>query len=123
MDELKNLVIQSLETNGVLGQVRAQLRSCVFKTIDNQDQVESRKSSFHFENPKAKALRESKQGTLMAELIQEFMEFYRLDYSLAVFKPETNLKSAKVDKAKLATEAGIPDNQKEPLLLQLLNMI
>jgi len=59
----------------------------------------------------------------MAELIQEFMEFYRLDYSLAVFKPETNLKSAKVDKAKLATEAGIPDNQKEPLLLQLLNMI
>ena len=40
MDELKNLVIQSLETNGVLGQVRAQLRSCVFKVIDNQDQVE-----------------------------------------------------------------------------------
>ena len=35
MDELKNLVIQSLETNGVLGQVRAQLRSCVFKVIDN----------------------------------------------------------------------------------------
>ena len=35
MDELKNMVIQSLETNGVLGQVRAQLRSCVFKTIDN----------------------------------------------------------------------------------------
>jgi DNA polymerase elongation subunit (family B) len=35
MDELKNLVIQSLETNGVLGQVRAQLRSCVFKAIDN----------------------------------------------------------------------------------------
>lgn len=69
MDELKNLVIQSLETNGVLGQVRAQLRSCVFKVIDNQDQVESRKSSFHFENPKAKQLRESQNGTLMAQLI------------------------------------------------------
>jgi len=35
MDDLKNLVIQSLETNGTLGQVRAQLRSCVFKAIDS----------------------------------------------------------------------------------------
>ena len=69
MDELKNLVIQSLETNGVLGQVRAQLRSCVFKVIDNQDQVESRKSSFHFENPRAKELRSSKDASLMAMLI------------------------------------------------------
>jgi hypothetical protein len=57
MDDLKNLVIQSLETNGVLGQVRAQLRSCVFKAIDNQDQVESKKSSFHWENPLARKLR------------------------------------------------------------------
>jgi len=57
----------------------------------------------------------------MAELIQEFMEFYRLDYSLAVFKPETNLKGAKVDKLELASKAGISDNQTEPLLLQILN--
>ena len=91
MDELKNLVIQSLETNGVLGQVRAQLRSCVFKVIDNQDQVEQRRSSFHWENPRAKELRESQQSSLMAELIREFLEFYRLDYTLAIYKPETNI--------------------------------
>jgi hypothetical protein len=55
MDELKNLVIQTLETNGILGQLRAQLRSCVFKVIDNQDQVEkSQGSGFHWENPSAK---------------------------------------------------------------------
>ena len=106
MDELKNLVIQSLETNGVLGQVRAQLRSCVFKVIDNQDQVEQRKSSFHFENPRARALRESKPSSLMAELIQEFLEFYRMDYTLAIFKPESNLKG-KVNKEELAQKAGI----------------
>jgi hypothetical protein len=34
MDELKNLVIQTLETNGILGQIRAKLRSSVFKVID-----------------------------------------------------------------------------------------
>jgi len=70
--------------------------------------VESRKSQFHFENPRAKELRSSKQSTLMAQLIQEFLEFYRLDYSLAIFKPETNL-AGKVDKDELASQAGIND--------------
>ena len=106
MDELKNLVIQSLETNGVLGQVRAQLRSCVFKVIDNQDQVEQKRSSFHWENPKAKALRESQQGSLMAELIREFLKFYRLDYTLAIYEPETNLKG-EIDRDGLAERAGM----------------
>ena len=78
----------------MLGQVRAQLRSCVFKVIDNQDQVDSKKSSFHWENPKARQLRSSGEATLMAELISEFMEFYRLDYSLAIFKPETNVQGS-----------------------------
>ena len=55
MDELKNLVIQTLETNGILGQLRAQLRSSVFKVIDNQEQVEKGTGSgFHWENPKAR---------------------------------------------------------------------
>ena len=35
---MKNLIIQSLETKGVLGQIRAQLRSSVFKIVDEQDQ-------------------------------------------------------------------------------------
>ena len=105
----------------MLGQVRAQLRSCVFKVIDNQDQVESRKSSFHFENPRAKELRSSKDASLMAMLIQEFLEFYRLDYSLAIFKPETNLAGG-IDKNELAQKAGIADvDASQPLLLQLLS--
>ena len=121
MDELKNLVIQSLETNGVLGQVRAQLRSCVFKVIDNQDQVEQKRSSFHWENPKAKALRESKSGSLMAELIKEFLKFYRLDYTLAIYEPETNLKG-EIDREDLAERAGLSNgfDESQPILLQLL---
>ena len=121
MDELKNLVIQSLETNGVLGQVRAQLRSCVFKVIDNQDQVEQRKSSFHWENPRAKELRESQQSTLMAELIREFLEFYRLDYTLAIYKPETNLQGD-IDRSTLAAKAGFDNgvSDESPILMQLL---
>lgn len=124
MDELKNLVIQSLETNGVLGQVRAQLRSCVFKVIDNQDQVEKRQSSFHFENPHARKLRESEQATLIAELIREFMEFYRLDYSLAIFGPETNLKGKTADRDGLGSKAGVSNPKTDkPILQQLIEML
>jgi len=54
----------------------------------------------------------------MAELIQEFLEFYRLDYSLAIFKPETNL-TGKVDKSDLARKAGLGGSAdpSQPLLL------
>ena len=107
MDELKNLVIQSLETNGVLGQVRAQLRSCVFKAIDSQDQVESKRSSFHWENPLARKMRENPQSTFAAEIIQEFMEFYRLNYSIAIFGPEANLKGKTSDRKALGQKAGL----------------
>ncbi len=56
----------------------------------------------------------------MAELIQDFLEFYRLDYSLAIFKPETNL-TGKSDKSSLAERAGISQvDGNQPLLLQML---
>ena len=38
MEDMKNLIIQSLETKGVLGQIRANLRSAVFKMVNEQDQ-------------------------------------------------------------------------------------
>jgi hypothetical protein len=58
MDELKNLMIQTLEANGILGQLRAQIRCSVFKIIDNQDEMEDgkhkSKSALHWENKKAR---------------------------------------------------------------------
>ena len=54
----------------------------------------------------------------MAELIREFMEFYRLDYSLAIFKPETNL-SADQDRDDLAQKAGFANgiSDSKPILI------
>lgn len=92
MDELKNLVIQTLETNGILGQLRAQLRSCVFKVIDNQEQIEkSQGSGFHWENPQAKKILSNASSLICAELVRDFLEFYKLDYTLSIFMPEVNL--------------------------------
>jgi FGFR1 oncogene partner len=123
MDDLKNLVIQSLETNGVLGQVRAQLRHCVFKAIDNQDQVEQRKSSFHWENPLARKLRENSQATLAAEVIAEFMEFYRLNYSLAIFGPEANIKGKTENRGDLAKKVGVTAPTEKPILVAIMEAL
>jgi len=52
-------------------------------------------------------LRENADSTLCAELIQEFMEFYRLKYSLAIFGPETNIKGKTEDRSVLAKKIGV----------------
>ena len=59
----------------------------------------------------------------MAELIREFLEFYRLDYTLAIFNPETNLKGKTPDKEALAKKAGINASKDKPILLELLEAI
>lgn len=87
MDELKNLMIQTLEANGILGQLRAQIRCSVFKIIDNQDDMENPgargKSALHWENQRARELLRTSGATsiLLAELIREYLEFYSLDYT------------------------------------------
>ncbi len=89
----------------------------MFKAIDSQDQVEQRKSSFHWENPLARKLRENPQSNFAAEIIQEFMEFYRLNYSLAIFAPEANLKGKTENRSMLASKAGVSGAADKPLLL------
>ena len=121
MDELKNLVIQTLETNGILGQLRAQLRSCVFKVIDNQEQVEkSQGSGFHWENPQAKKVLSTASGIMCAELVKEFLEFYKLDYTLSIYMPEVNLNThPAVSREELATKAGLGEDidQQKPVMM------
>lgn len=113
MDELKNLVIQTLETNGILGQLRAQLRSCVFKVVDNQDQVEKKQGSgFHWENPLAKKVLTTTQGILCAELVKDFLEFYKLDYTLSIYMPEVNLTQQQaLTKEELSHKIGLGAKQ------------
>lgn len=54
-------------------------------------------------------MREDQKATLMAEMIREFMEFYSMDYSLAIFKPEANL-DGETQRDQLAEKAGLDKN-------------
>ncbi len=52
-------------------------------------------------------MRADTQSSLAAEVIREFMEFYRLDYSLAIFGPEANLKGKTENRNDLTKRAGL----------------
>ena len=51
------------------------------------------------------------------------MEFYRLNYSLAIFAPEANLKGKTEDRAQLAAKAGVAGTTDRPLLIQILDAL
>jgi hypothetical protein len=53
------------------------------------------KSALHWENAKARECLAQDHHVLLAELIREYLEFYKLDYTKQIFMPETNLLSKK----------------------------
>ena len=49
-------------------------------------------------------------GVICAELFKDFLEFYKLDYTLAIFMPEVNLNSQNsMSKDDLARKVGIDE--------------
>ncbi|KAG2467998.1 GNPAT acyltransferase, partial [Polypterus senegalus] len=61
-------------------------------------------------------------GRLVASLITEFLEFFNLDFTLAVFRPEINMLNGLESREVVARELGISetDGTKAPLLLEVL---
>eukprot|EP00743_Colponemidia_sp_Colp-15_P004396 GILK01004741.1.p1 GENE.GILK01004741.1~~GILK01004741.1.p1 ORF type:complete len:402 (+),score=70.84 GILK01004741.1:58-1206(+) len=126
MDELKELVVHTLEANGVLASLRAQLRANVYKAIEQQEKAKGKSEpGFHFENPLAQKINQTPQGRIAAELVREFLQFFRLDYSLSVFLPESNLTPNPKEVDGLASEIGLPKSslRTQPLLLELISML
>jgi len=110
MEEMKNLVIQTLETRGILGQIRAKLRSAVFKVVDDQDsKLNSQPSGcgLKWENPNLYKIKETSMGGLTAEMIREYMEYFRMDYSLSVFIPECSISPERLKKEEIHARLGL----------------
>ena len=116
---MKNLIIQSLETKGVLGQIRAQLRSSVFKIVDEQDQQFNFGCGLKWENPTLYKILETRIGTLLAEIIRDFMEYFRMDYSLSIFIPECGISPERLKKEEILGKIGLGENEQILSKLQL----
>uniref|UniRef100_A0A0B7A799 Centrosomal protein 43 n=1 Tax=Arion vulgaris TaxID=1028688 RepID=A0A0B7A799_9EUPU len=118
--ELRDLVAQTLETNGTLGKLRAQLRASVFLALEDQEKGQNKAP---YLNKELRSFLATGEGKLTASLVQEFLEFFGLEFTLAVFKPETGL-NEQVKRADLLKELNIlPSNapSNAPLLTCLLS--
>lgn len=122
IEDVKNLLIETLDSKGILGQIRAQLRSSVFKAIDEQDNKYG--FGFKWENPTLYKIIGSKLGILSAELIREFMESHRMDYSLSTFIPESSISPEKIKKEDILIRLGLKpeDYFNDVPLLQIMTI-
>ncbi|XP_012263625.2 uncharacterized protein LOC105690423 [Athalia rosae] len=115
--ELRDLVAQTLENNGVLAKVRAELRASVFLALEEQESVMNTEPLL---NKTVKQYLANPEGRLLFSLVREFLEYFGLDYTISVYDPETY--SGKeynyTGRNKLCEELGIISN--EPLLGEIL---
>ena len=86
--ELRDLVAATLENSGILGKIKAQLRANVYIALEEGENV---KNKSKLVNQNLIDFLSTTNGRLVASLVREFLEFFDLDFTLAVFDPETNI--------------------------------
>ncbi|XP_061757326.1 FGFR1 oncogene partner isoform X2 [Nerophis ophidion] len=118
--ELRDLLIQNLENNGVLNKLKAEMRAAVFLALEEQDRLENKTPLV---NDNLKKCLNTKDGRLVASLIVDFLRVFHLDFSLAVFQPEINTLSGLDSRQLLCSELGLSEaelNTNSPVLLELV---
>ncbi|XP_051471239.1 centrosomal protein 43 [Apus apus] len=118
--ELRDLLVQTLESSGVLNKIKAELRAAVFLALEEQEKVENKTPLV---NESLKSFLGTKDGRLVAGLVAEFLRFFNLDFTLAVFQPESSTLNGLDDRENLAQDLGIGEPEgtaSGPLLLELV---
>ncbi|CAI5770414.1 FGFR1 oncogene partner isoform X2 [Podarcis lilfordi] len=118
--ELRDLLVQTLETSGVLNKIKAELRAAVFLALEEQEKIENKTPLV---NESLKKFLNTKDGRLVASLVAEFLQFFNLDFTLAVFQPESSTLNGLEARENLARELGIIEakaTKEGPLLLEVI---
>jgi len=121
--ELRDLVATTLENSGILGKIKAQLRANVYIALEEGENVKSKSKLI---NQNLIDFLSTTNGRLVASLVREFLEFFDLDFTLAVFDPETNIgKDFKYrERSKLIDALGLTEltDKKSPLLSEIMRL-
>ncbi|XP_021548855.1 centrosomal protein 43 isoform X2 [Neomonachus schauinslandi] len=118
--ELRDLLVQTLENSGVLNRIKAELRAAVFLALEEQEKVENKTPLV---NESLRKFLNTKDGRLVASLVAEFLQFFNLDFTLAVFQPETSTFQGLEGRENLARDLGIIEAEGTvggPLLLEVI---
>ncbi|XP_046937933.1 centrosomal protein 43-like isoform X2 [Lynx rufus] len=118
--ELRDLLVQTLENSGVLNRIKAELRAAVFLALEEQEKVENKTPLV---NESLRKFLNTRDGRLVAGLVAEFLQFFNLDFTLAVFQPETSTFQGLEGRENLARDLGIIEAEGTvggPLLLEAI---
>ncbi|XP_067051696.1 centrosomal protein 43-like isoform X2 [Acropora muricata] len=100
--ELRDMVAQTLESKGVLGKIRGKIPLM---------------------NPELKKFLSTSEGCLVTGLVREFLEYFDLDFTIAVFDPESNFSDRYSGRNNLAKDLKLQDvsgSAKRPLLAEVV---
>ncbi|KAM9856460.1 centrosomal protein 20 [Aulostomus maculatus] len=107
--ELKCAVRETLESRGVLSQLKARIRAEVFSALD--DQCQPRPPLSH-------------ENLLINELIREYLEFNKYRYTASVLTAESGQPEVPLDRSFLASELRVTEDSSSksvPLLYGLVS--
>ncbi|XP_010074401.1 PREDICTED: FGFR1 oncogene partner [Pterocles gutturalis] len=100
--------------------MKAELRAAVFLALEEQEKVENKTPLV---NESLKSFLGTKDGRLVAGLVAEFLRFFNLDFTLAVFQPESSTLNGLDGRESLAWDLGITEAEgtvSGPLLLEVV---
>jgi len=109
IDDLKNVLKETLDNRGALNQIRARIRAEVFSALDDQTE------------PKPVL---SNENMFINELIREYLEFNKYKYTNTVLTAESGQPKDPIDREFLAAELNIRQSSKSkqiPILYGLVS--
>ncbi|CBZ29994.1 conserved hypothetical protein [Leishmania mexicana MHOM/GT/2001/U1103] len=113
-ESLKAAMRESLEANGTISHIKAELRAAIFERLSD---VTTKGDDRAVENPPVPP-----ENMVINELIKEYLTFNGLEHTLAVFQLEARSPDSQVPRRVLASElnmAGAPSSV--PLLYAMLH--
>nr|CCA23819.1 PREDICTED: similar to predicted protein putative [Albugo laibachii Nc14] len=109
LSELKEVLKDTLESRGALGQIKARIRAEIFSALDDQS------------IPKPEL---SNENLILNELIREYLEYNGYRHALSVFLPESGQPLEKpFPRSFISSELGVRDDAQftqVPLLYNIL---
>jgi hypothetical protein len=109
LDELKRQIVQNLDKNGKLGELRSEIKLEIFKIIENKKiNLKNNFNSINSNNLK------------YFELIAEFLKFHNLKDSLNLFLYETNLNKIRPTEIEVSQEFNLLNYSNNTSILEQL---
>jgi hypothetical protein len=94
--ETKSRILKTLDQEGYIDKLKASLRSEVIRVLEKERKQSYGRSSKYLKQSElattvTKKVVSNEDGLLCAEIIREFLQFYRMEHTLHVFVPEMSL--------------------------------